>query len=229
MSLLFAQVSHGDENNLGSAISHDELSLVKRTCDSTSFSCDCCYSSQYCLYNLGVPLECTSQSYVSSTILLSYDCLAFSLISEQPCGSGGCLTGVCKTFNDGTAGCVLEPVSPNGYNAAATSTTSDEGSQETSSHHSSSTKSMEQKSKKLPPKVISGIVVGVLAFFTAVGGAITWLFRRRKRASASSAHAPSAPYNPPGDYRPSPEYFKSPEAQVSPVSDPSPMLPPQKY
>lgn len=160
-----------------------------------------------------------------------------SLIHEQPCYPS-CPESSCTIDTNCYPSCISDAAttSSDPYSAATTTsdpyppdsaaTTSSESSYETPHHHSSS--SSKEKVKKLPPKAISGIVIGVVAFFTALGGACAWLWRRRKRRSAASAPS-SAPTDTPEAHHPSPEYFKQPEAQVSPVSDSSPTWAPQRY
>lgn len=174
-----------------------------------------------------------------------------SLIHEQPCYPScpessctidincypSCISDAATTTSDPyspysaattspSTYCLDDDCEPSSTSYYAASSTSDESSYETPHHRSSS--SSKEKVKKLPPKAISGIVIGVVAFFVALGGAFTWLWRRRKGRSAASAPS-SAPTDRPEAHGPSPEYFKQPEAQVSPVSNPSPTWPPQRY
>ena len=210
------------------------------SCYPTSFGPTCCTSQSDC-----PGADSVSSTVFIWNSWHQLDNKAFILISltyEQPCNPPCPIGSTCSIDNYFYASCVLDPnytpaptptynneaASTTPYDAAITpydtdepsptdsyaSSTSEESPLETEHHRSS--KVVEAKPKKLPPKAISGIVIGVVAFFAALGGAWTWLFRRRKRRS--SAPEPGAPANPPEEHHAPPEYFKQPEPQVYQVS-----------
>ena len=146
-------------------ISITELSLIyQQPCDAQCELSSCHIDTSY--YQASCRVDDTSST---------------SIVAPVYVGNYGAST----TSSDSYSYYRASTTSSDPYSDYRASSTSEEGSYETEQHRSSSSKSTEENSNTLPPKVIGGIVIGVVAFFSAIGAALTWLFRRRKRSPAA--------------------------------------------